>query len=264
MEQISNLARLSKHLARLGPLVNSEAFVAGLVDMLRDFVVVDEVSIISYPPEALPVIEYRDKDVPTTRQNLDTFIQGAFVLDPYYVAACRYKNFGFFTLQELAPSGFHLSEYYRSYYRHAGLEDECGYLLATASGGMVNISLAQVSKLRQFTEHDIKMFRELGGAVAGICAQHAFGHEVAEHSVLRLEIDSAMESFGSNLLTRRESEIISMILHGHAGKNIAADLGISLETVKLHRRNAYSKLQVKSQAELFYAFISSLASLGVK
>ena len=51
-----------------------------------------------------------------------------------------------------------------------------------------------------------------------------------------------------------------MILHGYAGKSIAMELGISLETIKLHRRNAYAKLEVGSQVELFYAFISLLTS----
>ena len=33
-----------------------------------------------------------------------------------------------------------------------------------------------------------------------------------------------------------------------------------METVKLHRKHAYAKLEVSSQAELFYLFLDSLMS----
>ena len=50
------------------------------------------------------------------------------------------------------------------------------------------------------------------------------------------------------------------MLHGHSTKSIASRLGISVETVKLHRKHAYAKLEVSSQAELFYLFLDSLMS----
>ena len=40
---------------------------------------------------------------------------------------------------------------------------------------------------------------------------------------------------------------------------IAEKLGISIETVKLHRKHAYAKLDINSQAELFYLFMEALA-----
>ena len=41
---------------------------------------------------------------------------------------------------------------------------------------------------------------------------------------------------------------------------VADKLGISAETVKLHRKHAYAKLDISSQAELFYLFVDALAS----
>lgn len=51
-----------------------------------------------------------------------------------------------------------------------------------------------------------------------------------------------------------------MILHGYATRIIAEQLQISIETVKLHRKNAYAKLDINMQSELFYLFIDSLMS----
>jgi DNA-binding CsgD family transcriptional regulator len=54
--------------------------------------------------------------------------------------------------------------------------------------------------------------------------------------------------------------VINLVLHGHSTRTIADRLSISVETVKLHRKHAYAKLEVSSQAELFYLFLDSLMS----
>ena len=50
------------------------------------------------------------------------------------------------------------------------------------------------------------------------------------------------------------------MLHGHSTKTVAEKLSISMETVKLHRKHAYAKLEISSQAELFYLFLDSVMS----
>jgi DNA-binding CsgD family transcriptional regulator len=76
------------------------------------------------------------------------------------------------------------------------------------------------------------------------------------------QLDSALKHFGTAYLTDRETQVVQLFLHGHSTKSIAERLGISPETVKLHRKNSYAKLDVSSQAELFHLFIDSLASLS--
>ncbi|MNQ98388.1 transcriptional regulator NarP [compost metagenome] len=48
------------------------------------------------------------------------------------------------------------------------------------------------------------------------------------------------------------------MLRGNSSKAIAKRLDISQETVKVHRRNLYSKLGVSSQSELFSLFLQHL------
>ena len=76
----------------------------------------------------------------------------------------------------------------------------------------------------------------------------------------RPQLLSALNRFGQNLLTKRECQVISQVLHGHSSKAIAAKYSISMETVKLHRKHAYAKLNIKTQAELFHLFLESLVS----
>ena len=51
-------------------------------------------------------------------------------------------------------------------------------------------------------------------------------------------------------LTRRELEIVSLIVQGFANKEIAVRLGVELQTVKNHVHNLLEKLQLKSRREV--------------
>ena len=52
------------------------------------------------------------------------------------------------------------------------------------------------------------------------------------------------------LLTQRESDVLVQLQHRRSNAQIAADLHISVETVRTHARNIYRKLGVTSRQEL--------------
>ena len=51
-------------------------------------------------------------------------------------------------------------------------------------------------------------------------------------------------------LTEREREVMQLVVAGRANKQIAAELGLSLVTVKVHRGQVMRKMQARSVAEL--------------
>lgn len=55
-------------------------------------------------------------------------------------------------------------------------------------------------------------------------------------------------------LTTREMDVARLVLSGCSGKEIARKLDISVETVKVPRKHIYTKLNIKSQSELFAVF----------
>lgn len=57
------------------------------------------------------------------------------------------------------------------------------------------------------------------------------------------------------LLTRREDQVLQLLARGCLYKEIAAGLGISLETVRYHLQNAYAKLQARSRTEAVVKFL---------
>ena len=53
-----------------------------------------------------------------------------------------------------------------------------------------------------------------------------------------------------NTLSRRELEVVHLLLQGKSNKLIALALGISDRTVEFHLKNVYAKFQVSSRMEL--------------
>lgn len=53
----------------------------------------------------------------------------------------------------------------------------------------------------------------------------------------------------TEVLTQREKEILKLLSKGLRYKEIAAELHISMDTVRSHTRNIYEKLQVQSRTE---------------
>lgn len=255
----------NEQLARLITRVGQADFARQLVATLKSLVPIDDATVLVYPDTDLPVVEYFEVPAGLDRSTLDVFVAGAFVLDPYYQAASRDRRFGVFQLRDLAPTGFRDSEYYKAWYRNCGYQDECGFLLPNGATGFINIALGRTGHKSRFTRQQVAALVAVRPVIEVLCQQHwqAWPEAGKESAVnLREQLNTALNQFGSSLLTEREAQVINMVLHGHSTKTLAEKLSISVETVKLHRKHAYAKLEVSSQAELFYLFLDSLMSAG--
>jgi ATP/maltotriose-dependent transcriptional regulator MalT len=52
-------------------------------------------------------------------------------------------------------------------------------------------------------------------------------------------------------LTRRELEVLSLVIEGKSSKDVANDLFVSKRTVDFHLANIYDKLQVSNRVQAF-------------
>ena len=257
------LAHFSEHLAGLIPAAGTRDFPELMVAMLKQLVHCDDATVIAYPGTDLPVIEYFEVPEGAQQSTLDVFVKGAFLLDPFYLAATRDRSFRVFRLRDLAPKDFRSSDYYKSWYLNCGYHDECGYLIPIGADGFINIALGKNQPRTLFTKQEMAVLQGIRPTVDTLCKQHWANARSKSPGVnLRGQLHSALNSFGSSLLTEREAQVIKLVLHGHSTKTLAEKLSISMETVKLHRKHAYAKLEVSSQAELFYLFLDSVMSAG--
>lgn len=255
------LEQFSRQLAELIPTVGRSEFPQKLINLFKHLVPIDDATIIVYPGTDLPVVEYFEIPEPSASSTLNVFIKGAFLLDPYYMTVTRDNKFGFFRIRTLAPTGFKDSEYYKTWYKNCGYQDECGYLIPISGSGFINIALGRTETRTPFTKKQLTVLKSICPVIEVLCQQHWAESDTAPGSVnLRAQLHSALNAFGSSLLTDREAQVINLVLHGHSTKTVAEKLSISVETVKLHRKHAYSKLEINSQAELFYLFLDSVMS----
>lgn len=254
------LSDISAALAPVVSAMGSDAFPSALALALRELVGADDVTLLQYGATSLPTIAYSAPPGTVVQGTLETYLKGPFLLDPFYRTAANEHRFGVFQLNDLAPEGFHDSEYYRGWYRNCGFNDECG-LLIPLSDGFINLALGVTGSNAQFSPQQVRLLEDLFPLVSAIAQHHWRGKRNQQPSQpgLRQQLHCSLAAFGASILTKRERQITELVLLGNSTRMIAEKLGISTETVKLHRKHAYAKLDVSSQAELFLLFMEALA-----
>ena len=84
--------------------------------------------------------------------------------------------------------------------------------------------------------------------------------EIIENTLRRMITEEEEED--AKILSQREKDVVVAIVKGLSNKEIAAEMGVSVNTVMTHRRNIASKLQIHSAAGLtIYAIVSKLVRL---
>ena len=169
---------------------------------------------------------------------------------------------GAYRLIDLAPDAFFKSEYYRTFYRRIRLSDELGLIMRTSPTRWLVVSLARRVRRPGFSAGHIAAVNGIFPVLSAAVLRHwqSDGDRPEEAAG---DLPKRLKSFGSDTLSPRELEVVQLILHGHSTPSAAALLGIAEGTVKVHRRHAYAKLGIVSQAELFSRATRYLADTGL-
>lgn len=197
--------------------------------------------------------------------HIDPYLSGAYLLDPMYEALKNGIPSGFYRLQDLAPDDFYQSEYYQKYYKPLNIIEDVYFFAILPDLRVISFSLGRYQGNNRLSSSELDRLRAIEPVVvqAGLQYLRWMG-EIAELQAIMSpdmsrQLESAFNSFGSSVLTERESELVRLLLRGHSNQSAADKMAISIDTVKMHRKNINSKLDITSQAELFSLFISSLA-----
>lgn len=189
------------------------------------------------------------------------YIKGLYLLDPFYIANREKPGSGLFRLAEVAPERFQQTEYYRLYFNENVKEDEVQYNVQLDESRTLCLSLGS---LRRFTPEQVALLELIRPWVSGLMRQRLLFESAMAEQPLRQaprwqgDLEQAMERLGTPL-TARELDVIRLMLSGCSNKEVANKLDISAETVKVHRRHIYAKLNIKSQPELFALFLKAQA-----
>ncbi len=262
MKTTDNLITWHKSLAAVVSKNFTSEAIDELLKGLENLISASSGMVTIFPPAQPPqTTHYRLLANQDPVEQIETYDQGAYLLDPFYRIAVDDKVTGAFTIKDVAPEGFEQSEYYNLFYKKKGFLDEVCILFQLPEQVIVSISVVRHAHEQPFKAADIKQLAVVYPLLKSIIEKWQSHNSQVIAPNLEWQLDNALVKFGSSVLTPRESEILHLVLHGYAIKVIAEKLDNSVETIKHHRKNIYNKLDVSSQSELFYLFIASLKAM---
>ena len=246
--------------ALLAPLIEQlgdASFHEGLGAVLKALTGHESCVLVAFAEGEPPTLLHDDLSPTEQAVSLAPYLDGAYVLDPFYAVFKEHSQPGVFSLADCAPDGFKESEYYRTYYLHTGLVAETGALMMVDDGVGILASLG--------TRHtSVPVHNDIPepclSTLASLCRKHRALCAHNRTQTLSRPLDVAFRNFGSSVLSNREREVVQLILKGHSNKSIARLLGISIDTVKVYNKRFHTKLGVSSQAELFSLFLEAIAT----
>ncbi len=195
------------------------------------------------------------------------YFKFAYQLDPYFQLSQKRFTETFYPIRKIAPDRFFTCEYYKSYYKKAEMGDELGLLVDSINKSILHLSLGRLNREPKFSKLEINKLNQHTPLLCALLKKYAeyknnsMNNTVAKVKPMQQRIKDWCKSELSCKLTDRESEIAVLLLQGHSSFSAGLTLNIATETVKVHRKNLYKKLQIGSQAE-FFAKISGLGNLS--
>lgn len=250
-------------------IIGSKTFFSELSDILDKFTPSESFIIFLYRKDSAPIILACNAGKLKYETGLDNYINYTYVINPVYRAYQKGLSSGVYLISDLvggdnkniislANFDIRIENSELIGYRTPGWPKnyaECITFINIPNGSAIDISFLTKRDGRQTTECRARMEETLP-ILCGVLAKQ---FEIDENSFNPAENNPGQEDkfqdFGSDTLTAREQEVVQLVLVGHSSNAISLKLGISLTTVKTHRRNIYTKLQISSQAELFNLFL---------
>jgi DNA-binding NarL/FixJ family response regulator len=100
-----------------------------------------------------------------------------------------------------------------------------------------------------------KNFDQIPAAIIDVMAGGApMTSSVAKKALSFISKKQPIQQENLEILTPRETQILENIVKGFSYKMIAAELDISIETIRSHIKNIYKKLHVNSATEAIYKY----------
>lgn len=251
---------------RLGEAISaigSDQFAPALCRATKTLFPYNICMIFAYEGDATPQSLYHNLPPETAQIVIWDYCIGPYLLDPFYAEAEIGRRSGMAGLRQMAPDKFFQSEYYIKHYSRTSIRDEIGVFAGLDARRTAVISFARDRNQPVFSARERARLADVAPVIEALVQAH-WGGETQRaaasppiaNPIPPLQI--LLDRIAQGVLTPRETEVIAMVLRGYSSAAVGARLAISDETVKVHRKNAYRKLEISSQAQLFSIFINAL------
>ncbi|QKZ04217.1 response regulator transcription factor [Pseudomonas eucalypticola] len=200
---------------------------------------------------------------------LSAYIRGGYLLDPFYVACVNDHPAGLWRMSELAPDSFFSSGFSISKDLHPCVSsehgtnvEEIGIIIPLRPQVSAVYSVMRYRHNGEFSDEEMEYLSNIKSVIASAFEAHckiSFPQVHSEAVNSGTVLEDAFMDILQGQLTDSQRYVSKLILQGHSSSSIAANLGISEGTVKVHKHNIYQRLEISSNAELFRLFINYLA-----
>lgn len=222
----------------------------------------DSTLILRFAAHSAPQLIYGNYPSEERVEKIREYLSGHYALDPFYLRITDCAKVGVMSLREVIEESFDSSEYYRAHYRRAGLIDEICFCCRDGEGGHLTLSMSRAAGKERYSEDELEAARRISPIVTRllmdgwqeVIESHPTAMDISTMDQHRL-IENARVNFGRSILTRREYEILQFLLQGKSIAFISRALNISINTTRVHRKNIYAKLNIRSGSEVFTLFL---------
>ena len=241
-------------------------FETALLGVLHRVAAPDNLLILAYRDSGPPQLLYRQTDLPRVFAQFEaTYLAGAYMLDPFYDMHWRRVAPGAYRLRDVAPDAFQRSRYFIEYYDQTTLIDEITFVAYPAHGVSVNLCIGRdASSDQQFSPREIEVCHRIAPIICALADAHwaALVTTTGPADDLSAALARVLQSVHDIRLSPRQAEVALLILRGHSTVSIALRLGVAAQTVKVFRKQLYSRCKISSQAELFALMLPLLKGAG--
>jgi len=256
--------------------IGTGAFFEQMANQLEQVLPFEGLLVFLYSENKAPASLGCFRDAANIKLGVENYQKYTYVLNPVYRAFKNDVAPGVYLIADLLPPGF--TKQIARADIHIRIDDDETIGYRTPGWPKYMTEVLALVRLPNNNMLELSFLTRRAGDQTGHCQTGLAKIYPALSSALRKHFEFAtddfdtsksspsqefhFQEFGQGILTEREQSVVKMILLGHSSNSIALNLGISLSTVKSHRRNIYAKMNISSQAELFNNFVQTLMETG--
>lgn len=269
MQAQSPNQRLAEAIRQIG----QNGFEEALRVWLESLLPFDSFLAMAFRDQGVPLIFYSQAKSPAVFAELATqYVSAAYLFDPCLQLHAQGAAPGLYRLRDIAPDAFPRSQFYQDYYQKTTLVDELTFLAypggQSQAGVSLNICLGRDGGPRgtggrAFSAREKAAAAAAAPIVIALCERHWIGlsaPRMPDRDLAGDLAERAEKRLGLHLSTR-QAEVALLILRGHSTPSVALQLGVSVQTVKVFRRQLYARCGISSQAELFALMLPLLNAI---
>jgi DNA-binding CsgD family transcriptional regulator len=252
------------YIAKLNRQESPKDFFAALTAMLNQLCSINSLVVLEFNRRIQPRLIFVDG--PGGGKDLSQYLGGLYQLDPFFYEYETHGRTGVFTLDHEGFDNCGRANSYKRYWQQIAGDIEVAASFELATDRCLHLSV--MMSRQADNEKNVCLLLEALEEIIGVCFSKFtddstsldMSDEARRRSVHQA-VGSALENFGSDVLTDRERDVVQLLLRGYSAKAIGRMLEISPGTARIHRSNIYHKLDVSGQGDLFGKYITQLSQM---